>query len=401
MKKDKSELKVAVVGTGPAGLMAADVISMHHHGVILFEKNKSPARKLLIAGSSGLNITNSESMDAFEIHYPGATDFFKKIFSKFSPKDWLYFIHELGFKTFLGTSGRYFLKEMKASKFARAWLAKLSKQGVDLYPNHELVDIKILSDGKIELRFSGRKSCQFNAVCLCLGGASYTKPENTEKWLRIFKKLKIKTIPFFPSNVGYQVHWPAQMIPKIKQQPLKNIRFTTTKGSILGDIMLTEYGMEGTPVYTLGDPGIIYLDLKPDLSDSEILKKCRQVKENFSAFRRIQRKINLCEAALTLLFHMTPKNILLDLDSLVGYLKNFPIELMQPQPIKDAISTGGGVDLNELNGECMLKKAPGIFLAGEMLNWDTKTGGFLIQGCVSTGFYAGFSILKFLGYNSR
>ena len=162
-------------------------------------------------------------------------------------------------------------------------------------------------------------------------------------------------------------------------------------------MVVTNYGLEGTPVYFLGEPGVLKIDLKPDLSVDQILKKCLAVKENFSPFRRVKKQLKLSPAALALLFHFTPPHVLQDSKKLAEFLKQFPLVLTQPQSLDESISSAGGLHLNELNADFMLKKYPGVFAAGEMLNWDAPTGGFLIQACVSQGYAAGKGICKFLG----
>lgn len=398
MAQNKS---VAIVGTGPAGLMAADVVSGAGHAVSVFEKRKGAARKLLIAGSSGLNVTNSLPLAEFARHYTGPPDFWARLFENFSPQDWIQFIESLGIGTFKGTSGRYFVEEMKAPKFLQAWMQRLRGHGVEFQFGRECEDFgRDESTGKQRLFFSGSPPLEFDAVCFCLGGGSYEPDENPLRWPAMFKAKSVGFIEFTSSNVGFQIAWTAAFLKEAEGLPLKNITLTSRKGRRQGEAVITKYGMEGTPVYAVGVAGPATLDLKPDLSVEQILDKCRAVKENLSPIRRVKKQLKLGPAALALLFHFTPEPALKDLERLARHIKEFPLEFLNAQPLAEAISSAGGLHLAELDEKLMLRKFPGIFVAGEMLDWDAPTGGFLIQACASQGYRAGHGILRFLEKNS-
>ncbi len=387
---------IAIVGSGPAALMTADVVSSAGHSVSIFEKRKAPGRKLLIAGSSGLNITNNLPLAEFMKHYSGPSEFWHKVLKTFSPEAWIKFIENLKINTFEGTSGRYFVQDMKASKFLRAWLNQLSEKGVQFYYDHECVGFeKEKTTDKLLIHFSQKNLRPFDALCFCLGGGSYEPAESPLRWPSIFLKNKLGFDGFTPSNVGYQIDWTEAFLKEAEGLPLKNIKLTSSKGSRMGDAVITKYGLEGTPVYFVGEPGTLKIDLKPDLNREQILIKCQGIKENLSPLRRVKRQLSLCPASLALLFHHTPKAVLLDLKLLASFIKSFPITFRSSQSIDEAISSAGGLHLSELNENFMLKKYPGVFAAGEMLNWDAPTGGFLIQGCVSQGFCAGQGVISY------
>ena len=413
---------VAVIGSGPAALMVADVVSGAGHRVTIVEKKRGPGRKLLIAGSSGLNITNSLPIVEFLKNYTGPPELWKSLLKEFSPQDWIRFIEELGLRTFEGTSGRYFVKEMKASKLLRAWIGRLTGRGVQFHYGREWNGLSRTEASRFRLGFLSSLSfdSEFDAVCFCLGGGSYEPNEVPLRWPSVFRAGGLGSLngldslnslnslnslgslsdlgfePFSPSNVGYQVAWSKEFLKECEGQPLKNVCLTSSKGSRLGDVIVTHYGLEGTPVYSMGQPGPVKLDLKPDLSVEQILVKCRAIKENLSPMRRIKKQLSLCPAALGLLFHFTPKDVASDINRLASHLKSFPLQFLQSQPLDEAISSAGGLHLNELTDDLMLIQYPGVFAAGEMLNWDAPTGGFLIQGCVSQGYRAGQGILRFL-----
>ncbi len=384
---------IAIIGSGPAALMAASVLAAHGHAPAIFEKNKGPGHKLLIAGGSGLNISNELPLNEFIAAYSGAGIRWIELFGKFSATDWLDFIHKLGLETFAGTSGRYFVREMKASGLLRSWLAELERQNVNFTYSRECVGFD-RNAGQIKLFFADGSEFACAAVLFALGGGSWLKEEAL--WPRIFRAHHITVNPFIPSNAGFQVAWHEKFIAEAENRPLKNIEFISGLGRKRGDLMITRYGIEGTPVYTLGRSETCFIDLKPDLSEAELLEKLDRVPENLSPLRRAKRNLNLADTALALLYHEAPAGALESTAALARTMKNFPLQLGSRQPLSEAISSAGGLDLAELDGDFMLKKIPGVFAAGEMLDWDAPTGGFLIQACVSQGFAAAHGILKYL-----
>jgi len=384
MSKSK---RIAIVGSGPAGLMAAtqlvlspDAQSFEIH---LFEKRPGYGRKLLIAGSSGLNISHEHSLVDFTHHYQGWTpEFWKSLLTSFGPKDWISFIEtNLGLETFLGTSQRYFVKEMKASTLLKRWVEFLEAHKVILHPQSELTDFEVKS-GIITLKFN-EHSHECDAAAFFLGGGSWE--EEQPSWFQLFRKKNISMIPFEASNVGYEVKWNEKFLKEAEGKPLKKVELQSIRGKKMGDLVITQYGLEGTPIYFCGIKGVAYLDLKPDLTEAQILIKLSQSKENLSPMRRVKHSLGLCEAAESLIFHHSSPESKSDLQRLVSTIKKFPIQLIQARPLKEAISSKGGVDLHELTSRLELKKFPHIYCGGEMLNWDAPTGGFLIQACVSQG----------------
>jgi uncharacterized flavoprotein (TIGR03862 family) len=387
----------AVVGTGPAGLMSAFVLASSGIQVTIFEKRKSSGRKLLIAGSSGLNISYDCPEETLFEHYRGPKYFFQTLFKNYSRSQWIKFVEGLGLETFKGTSRRYFVREMKASGLLKAWTEMLKSLGVKFEFQKELSDFA-LKEGKIELHFNHAKEIAlFDSVCLSLGGGSWEPEEAPLRWPNIFIKKNIDFKPFQPSNAGFEVKWPEAFLKEAEGKPLKSILLKTSQGARKGELMVTEYGLEGTPIYALGATGTVHIDLKPDFTEAEILAKLKApMKENLSPMRRVQKLLNLCEASQALLFHLTLPKDRTDSATLARRIKDFPIELKAPRPLAEAISSSGGVSFIEVTEDLMLKKFPGVFLAGEMLDWDAPTGGFLIQASVSQGHFAGESIKKFL-----
>jgi len=392
-----SHKKVAVIGTGPTGLMAAFVLASAGVKVTVFEKRKSGGRKLLIAGSSGLNISYDCPMEELPGHYRGPQKVFQEVFAQFSRESWLGFIDSLGLETFKGTSRRYFVREMKASGLLKAWTEKLKQLGAEFEFGKEIVDFST-SSTSASLRFANDpKDYSFDAAVFCLGGASWEPDETPLRWPQLFRDKNLKFTPFQASNTGFEVDWPAALLKEAEGKPVKSIVLTTSRGQRKGELMVTEYGLEGTPIYAIGASEIVHIDLKPDLSAKEIFGKLSvPLKENLSPLRRVKKYLRLCEASEALLFHLTPASKRTDLKQIVANIKALPVQLKSPRPLQESISSSGGLHWNELDSSFMLKKFPKVFAAGEMLDWDAPTGGFLIQGCVSQGHWVGQSILKSL-----
>ena len=370
--------------------MAAALASKNGAEVHVFEKRAALGRKLLIAGSSGLNISHHLPSDQFVAHYEGFDpDFWQSLLSEYSCADWVSFIEtELKLETFLGTSDRYFVREMKASNLLKRWHELLLAQKVIFHTGFELFDFHQRDKG-IDLQFSLLKhpdvleTHHFERVGLFLGGGSWE--EHPLYWPGLLGKKGLRMTPLVARNVGYEVDWPKDFVREAQGLPLKKINFTTAKGQKLGELMVTEYGLEGTPVYFHGEAGPAFIDLKPDFSASQIKVKLLSFSENLAPLRRVKKRLALGPAALALLFHLSPPEVKADLDLLIAFLKAVPIELLRPRPLLEAISSSGGLSLDEVSLNLELKKYPGIYCGGEMLDWHSPTGGFLIQACVSQG----------------
>lgn len=386
---------VAIIGSGPAGLMAASVLANHGISVSIFEKNRGPAPKLLIAGRSGLNISNACPSSSLAQYYEGSPSYFKNIFKEFSVKDWLAFVEKLGVKTFEGTSRRYFIKGLTAPPLLKAWMTYLKKRNVRFFYGKELTDFAT-SSNSVKTTFNKNEKQEFSAACFCLGGVSWEKPGKEPRWPELFKKKKIPFTNFSAANVGYEVEWSSAFVKEADGLPIKNITLSSSQGVEAGEIMVTKYGLEGSPIYRLKNPETIFLDLKPDLTADEILQKLGNVKENLSPMRRVKKYLKLSPGAFALLYHETKKGDVSDVKNFVSLIKKFPIHLVKKRGLEEAISSAGGVSWAALDDNLRLKKFPGIFVAGEMIDWSAPTGGFLIQACVSQGYKIGSAVLSYL-----
>jgi uncharacterized flavoprotein (TIGR03862 family) len=388
-----SPRKIAIVGSGPCGLMAAtEILSRPGAEVHLFERRPGLGRKLLVAGSSGLNISNGLPPAEFAREYRGWNlEFWSSLLGEFGPADWIRFIEkELGLETFLGTSDRYFVREMKASGLLKRWTNRLQETGAIFRTGHELSDFRAVEEGGYRLRLAtpnGAVEEHFDRIVFALGGGSWE--DEPPAWPEILKKQGVAVADFSPSNVGYEVRWSEEFLREAEGKPLKKIRFENARGRKDGELVITKYGLEGTPIYYYGEPGPAYIDLKPDLTLEQILERLERVKENLAPIRRVKQKLELGEASLALLFHETPPEIRADLRRLAERVKRFPVSLVRPRPLSEAISSRGGVLLSEIETTLELRRFPGVYCGGEMLDWDAPTGGFLIQAAVAMGYRIG------------
>ena len=397
---------IAVLGSGPAGLMAASRICEAGFRARIYEKRGGPGRKLLVAGSSGLNITYDCPLPELVGQYTGPRDFFERILAEFPPEAWRAFIErELGIATFKGTSRRWFVASegMKASQLLKAWVDWLKARGVEFELGRECVGFEVGEPGATELegvllRFADGGSARVAAACFALGGGSWEPQETPLRWPALFRSKGLGFEEFEASNVGFQVAWPPALLAEAEGKPVKNVVLHSARGERSGDLVITKYGIEGTPVYFAGLSGTVRLDLKPDLSEERIRAKLAMVRENLAPIRRVKRFLNLGEGALALLYHVAPAEVLGDISQLVTWIKKFPLELGAKQPLSEAISSSGGLRWSELDEQLMLRRYAGVFVAGEMLDWDAPTGGFLIQGCVSQGSWAGRAAVRYCSH---
>jgi uncharacterized flavoprotein (TIGR03862 family) len=378
--------RIAVIGSGPAGLMAADGLASAGHAVTLFEKRKGLSWKLYIAGGSGLNISNSLPLDSFAKHYTGPAAHWHDCLQAFGPQAWLQFIEEkLGIGTFLGTSQRYFVETMHAALLVRNWKRRLEGLGVTITLNTAITDFR-QDEAGWELWSEEQSQGTFDALVFALGGGSYEK-EGGLSWPTMFTNKGLVFKPFEPSNTGFEVAWPAAFLQEAEGEPVKNIRLSSSRGERKGDLVITQYGLEGTPIYFVGMKGLVHLDLKPDLTLEQIIQRLQKTRENLSPMRRAQKLLQLNKGSRALLFHMAPADAIRDVPGLAQLIKKFPLHLEQPRPLSESISASGGLGWENFDDKLMLKSLPGVYCAGEMIDWDAPTGGFLIQACIAQGHW--------------
>mgnify|MGYP002700206834 FL=1 len=388
---------VLVVGAGPAGLMAAEQAAQAGMRVAVAEAMPSPARKFLMAGKSGLNLTKAEKPEAF-LQYFDAISSLKPILSEFGPDEVIGFAEGLGQEVFTGSTGRVFPTRMKASPLLRAWLARLDALGVVLLRRHRWVGPLTPHTQHLFETPKGKVPLTAGALILALGGASWARLGSDGAWQRAVAAAGVPIVPMQASNVGMWRAWSAHMQPFFGQ-PVKNVELTVAGQRSRGEFVITQSGVEGGAIYALGrmlrQTPLVQIDFAPQLS-VQVLRAMisnRKPKDSLGNFLRKSVKLDATKRAL--LFELT-RPMPRDTEGLVTAIKAAPLTLAGSRPIDEAISTAGGLSWEALTAELMLKDIPGVFCAGEMLDWDAPTGGYLITACLATGRWAGRAAADYL-----
>ncbi len=388
MPQDRDE--IAIVGGGPAGLAAAEVLGEAGRAVTVYERMPSVARKLLIAGRGGLNITHSEVRRDFlaRYHPHGYLDAAIAAFPPETLRDWC---AELGEPTFVGSSGRVFPRSFKASPLLRGWLARLESLGVRIRTRHRLTALGAAlafetPDGPIEIRP--------RATLLALGGASWPRLGSDGRWVPLLEGLGVAVAPLRPANVGFAVAWSDVFRQRFAGAPLKRIALACDGAMARGEAVVTQDGLEGGAVYALSrvlreaiaarGSAELVIDLRPDLTRDALARRLSGARPGDSTATRLRKAAGLPPVAVGLL-RETAATLPADPGALAGLIKAAPLTLTAPAPIERAISTAGGVRLDALDGRSMLRGHPGLFVAGEMLDWEAPTGGYLLQGSIAGG----------------
>ena len=383
---------IAVIGAGPAGLMAAERAARAGARVAVFDRMPSPARKLLMAGKSGLNITRVEDADRFRAAYGDAARPLAPMLDALGPDAVAAWMEGLGQEVFTGSTGRVFPRAMKASPLLRAWLARLDGLGVTL---HRRWRLEALGD---ELRFDtpdGPARLRPRATILALGGASWRRLGSDGAWAA-WPGLARHTTSFRPANAGLSVAWSDYMAPHFGS-PLKGMRMTAGPLSSRGEVVLTARGLEGGGIYpltpALRDGVPLTVDLKPDLDAASIAGRlARRGKASLGS--HLRRALNLGPAQVALL-HETARPLPADPAGLAARLKALTLRHDGPRPLDEAISTAGGLGWAALDADLMLRDRPGTFACGEMLDWEAPTGGYLLTACLATGARAGAAAARY------
>lgn len=384
---------IVIIGAGPTGLFASSLLLKEGFSVDLYDQKKEPGRKLLLAGKSGLNITNNLPLDSFITAYGCRQKEIMPSLDLFTPKDLRLWLKELGVETFEGSSGLIFPVLSGAKELLSLWMESLySYKNFKFHPEHQLIKVN-----KETIHFKTANGLiKVNApfAVMGMGGASYPSTGSDGRWKNILNNMDIKIKPFKPINCGFECSWSTYFKDYTDYSSLKNIKLTHKKQSIRGDILITPYGVEGTPVYKLSreirdaiekkQQTTVYIDLTPDLSFEKILSRLKQKRRKNSISNYLRKQLKLSPIKISILRELTEKKFFDDYSLLAPQLKKLPLILYKPRPIEEAISSSGGVSFDELDRFFMLKKYPGWFMAGEMVDWDATTGGYLLQACFST-----------------
>lgn len=370
----------------------------------LYERKASLGRKFLMAGRGGLNITHSEPLENFLTRYGDTAQWLSPVIKNFTPDDMCRWCESLGQKTFIGSSGRVFPEGFKASPLLRAWIARLENAGVRFVVQHEWTgwddqgNLTFLTPDKTTL------SVAADATVLALGGASWPKLGSDGIWVKILEGKGVPVSPLRPANCGFHIAWSQVFCDKFSGHPLKSIALSHAGKTVPGDAMVTRNGIEGGVIYALSGPlrdtietegkAVISIDLRPGLSLQDIQKKLQSPRQSYSLSNFLRKTLNLSPVAIGLLYECRGQD--LPAGSLAGLIKALPLALNTPFSINRAISTAGGIKLDAIDNHFMLKQLPGVFVAGEMLDWEAPTGGYLLQASFATGSAAGRGLLAWL-----
>jgi uncharacterized flavoprotein (TIGR03862 family) len=412
-----TQAQVAVIGGGPAGLMAAEVLARAGARVTLYERMPSAGRKFLLAGRGGLNLTHSEELEGLLDRYGAAKPRLRAAIESFSPAAVRTWCEGLGQATFVGSSGRVFPQAFKTSPLLRAWLRRLGAADVELKPRHLWVgwsdDGALMFDGP-----RGRVTVNADATVLALGGASWPRLGSDGGWVQVLTAAGIKVTTLAPANCGFIAGWSEVFSNRFEGRPLKRVELSFGGRMVRGEAIITRSGLEGGGIYALAAPlrdaiaahgeAVVRIDLRPDIAAPALETRLSAPRGKQSLATFLRKTIALAPAAVGLLHEATlgspervsaPKRVsAMAPAGLAGLIKAVPIRLSGVAPLASAISTAGGIAFEEIDARFMLRRRPGVFVAGEMLDWEAPTGGYLLQAAFSTGAGAASGALAWLGH---
>lgn len=398
---------VAVIGGGPAGLMAAEALAQAGVAVEVFDAMPSVGRKFLLAGVGGMNITHSEPYPAFIGRYGERREAIDALLRDFDADALRQWIHGLGIDTFVGTSGRVFPTDMKAAPLLRAWLKRLRDSGVVIHTRHRWLGWD--TEGALRIAYpQGERLVQATAVVLALGGGSWARLGSDGSWVPLLAERAVDISPLRPSNCGFEVQaWSDLLKDKFAGAPLKNIALSVPGSAPRkGEFILTAQGVEGSLVYAWSAAvraGIerngratLLLDLLPDRPVDKIAQALAKPRGSRSMAKHLHGQLGIDGVKAALLRELTDQATFADPVRLAQAIKALPIELVRTRPLDEAISSAGGVRFEAMDNGLMLKQLPGVFCAGEMLDWEAPTGGYLLTACFASGLRAGRAALEWL-----
>ncbi len=404
-----SQTKVAVIGAGPAGLMAAEVLAQGGAGVTVYDAMASAGRKFLMAGRGGLNLTHSEALPAFLTRYREATPWLAAAITAFPPESLRQWSEVLGQPTFVGSSGRVFPEAMKASPLLRAWLRRLNAAGVQFALRHRWNGWE--EDGRLSFQTpDGKRIVETRTTVLALGGASWPRLGSDGAWTEALGARGVTITKLRPANCGFIVAWSDIFRDRFEGHPLKGVALSLGSHSVRGEAVITRNGIEGGAVYALSadlreaiavsGQATLSVALRPDLVMSDLIARLSLPRAKQSMSNFLRKVLHLSPVGIGLLQEAARASGVslssLSMASLAGLINDLPIKLVGVAPIARAISTAGGVSFDELDADFMIRRLPGIFAAGEMLDWEALTGGYLLQACFATGAAAGRGALKWV-----
>ncbi len=406
----QSQKRAAVIGGGPAGLMAAEVLSLGGIQVDLYDAKPSIGRKFLVAGKGGLNLTHSEPFELFVTRYGERRTQLEPMLQAFGPGDLRSWVRELGFETFVGSSGRVFPSGLQAAPLLRAWKQRLLAAGVTFHMRHRWLGWSVDHC----LRFDtpgGELLVQADVLILALGGGSWPQLGSTGEWVPWLQKRGVPVAQLKPANCGFDVAWSDHFRTKFEGHPVKPVvcSFTGSTGIRFqqqGEFIVTRTGVEGSLIYAVSGPvrdeieangkAIIYLDLAPDWSLDRLAKRLARPRGSRTLSSHLARSVGIRGVRAGLLWEIIPRQDFDFPELLAAAIKHLPLVLIAPRPLEEAISSAGGVLFEALDERLMLRSMPGVFCAGEMLDWEAPTGGYLLTACFASGRAAGRGALAWI-----
>jgi uncharacterized flavoprotein (TIGR03862 family) len=406
-------MKIAIIGGGPAGLMAAEAASVGGAHVELYDAMASVGRKFLLAGKGGLNLTHSELSEKFLTRYGARRVQIEPFLASFGPDALRAWARGLGINTFVGSSGRVFPKDLKAAPLLRAWLRRLRQGGVRFHMRHRWSGW----DEQGALRFATSErdlSVQADAVVLALGGGSWPKLGSDASWVPLLAGRGIHIVPLQPANCGFDVGWSEHFRTKFAGHPVKSVAIvmrndTGAESWYPGEFVITETGVEGGVMYAVSaflreeilarGVATLHLDLAPDRDVPRLTHDLSRPRGKRTMATHLQRQVHIEGVKAGLLREVISKEYFTDPTRLAAAIKALPLRLIAPRPLEEAISTAGGVPFEALDARLMIRALPGIFCAGEMLDWEAPTGGYLLTACFATGQAAGRGAVEWLKKN--
>ncbi len=382
-----------IIGGGPAGLRAAEVAAAGGASVTLFDAKPSVGRKFLVAGRGGLNLTHTEPSARFTARYTGPgqpDDLWASLLADFDAEALRRWAAELGVETFAATSGRVYPREMKAAPLLRRWVQRLRTAGVKFALRHRWTGLRSGPRGSVDFATeNGPATFEADAVVLALGGGSWPETGSDGGWIPVLDSLGVAVAPLESANCGWEVAWPPAVLAAAEGKPIKNITARAGGITAVGELLVTRYGLEGGVIYQLGaalramaEPELV-IDFKPSHTVDQLVKKLGTARRDFLVEARSRWR--LCDAAFALLGNRPGQGEFASAEALAATVKQCAVRLIGPRPLAEAISSAGGVRWSELDGSLMVRRLPGVFVAGEMIDWEAPTGGYLMQGSFATG----------------
>ncbi|WGG52894.1 TIGR03862 family flavoprotein [Rugamonas sp. DEMB1] len=409
MQSHSQTPRVAVIGGGPAGLMAAQTLAEGGARVDLYDAMPSVGRKFLLAGRGGMNITHAEPFDDFVTRYGAAGAALLPQLQAFGPQQVRDWVHGLGVDTFVGTSGRVFPTDMKAAPLLRAWLHRLRESGVQFHMRQRWQGWR--DDALLFATPDGEHTVRADATVLALGGASWARLGSDGAWQALLAQRGVELAPLVPANCGFDVDWSAHFASRHAGEPLTTVAIVSTDAHgrqvrKQGQFVVTGGGVEGSLIYALSaalreqiaadGSALIHLDLLPDWTAERVADEVARPRGARSMSSHLQSRLGIKGVKSGLLRECIVAEEFADPERLARAIKALPLRLLRPRPIDEAISSAGGVRFAALEG-AMLKAAPGVFVAGEMVDWEAPTGGYLLTACLAGGLAAGQDVLRWLG----